>query len=208
MEQTREAMTALLQRQVEIALSDERRAIYASMRDQSTLLKDDIQRLGRAGQTLAESKAKLFETGNELTRVSGILMAEIRENGTAAQIGQAANVDSAVLLVRVSNWRFLATRDPQGPATFGTTAFGRTPPSRLCGTSIRPVVHPPDQGAPGHDGAYVEAFNTAAGALAATRTAYDDNLKPHRRPWSRPAQRFGPRSRPLSARSPPPPLRA
>ena len=35
MEQTRQAMTALLQRQVDIALSDERRAIYASMRDQS-----------------------------------------------------------------------------------------------------------------------------------------------------------------------------
>ena len=180
MEQTREAMTALLQRQVEIALSDERRAIYASMRDQSTLLKDDIQRLGRAGQTLAESKAKLFETGNELTRVSGILMAEIRQNGTAAQIGQAANVDSAVLLVRVSNWRFLATRDPQGPATFGTNSLRADAAIKAlrdldsAGQFTRPIKQLQDT-----VNAYVGAFNTAAGALEGTRVAYEDNLKPH-----------------------------
>lgn len=122
-EQTRQAISTVLQRQIDIALSDERRALYTRMQDQSATLKDDLQRLGQAGITLTDSKAALFKTGDALTRVSGLLATEIRQNGSAAEVSQAAQIDSAVLLMRVANWRFLATRDPKGPATFAANSL-------------------------------------------------------------------------------------
>ncbi|KQP42367.1 chemotaxis protein [Methylobacterium sp. Leaf104] len=180
MEQTRQAIATLLQRQVDIAVSEERRAIYAGMRDESAVLKDDIQRLGQAGQALAESKAKLFKTGDEMTRATGQLMAAIRQGGSAALVTQAANVDSAVLLMRVANWRFLATRDPQGPATFAANSLKADAALKALrdldtgGEFARPIRQLQDT-----VGAYIGAFNAAAAALESMRTAYDDNLKPH-----------------------------
>ncbi|MGU3361594.1 methyl-accepting chemotaxis protein [Methylobacterium sp. M6A4_1b] len=180
MEQTRQAITILLQRQVDIAVSEERRAIYAGMRDESAALKDDIQRLGQAGQALAESKAKLFKTGDELTRATGQLVAGIRQDGSATLVTQAANVDSAVLLMRVANWRFLATRDAQGPATFTALSLKADAALKTLrdldtgGEFARPIRQLQDTVT-----AYIGAFNAAAAGLEAMRTAYDDNLKPH-----------------------------
>src|SRR5205823_4166330 len=100
----------------------------------------------------------------ELTRVSGILTGEIRQNGTTAQIQQAATVDSAVLLVRVSNWRFLATQDPQGPATFAANSLKADAAIKAlrdldpAGEFARPTKVLQDTVA-----AYVGAFNAAAG---------------------------------------------
>jgi methyl-accepting chemotaxis protein len=180
MEQTRQGMATLLQRQVDIAVSEERRAMYAAMRDDSALLKEDIQRLGQAGATLAESKGKLFRTGDELTRVTGILTADIRRNGSTAEVAQVAQVESAVLLMRVANWRFLATRDPQGPATFATysqkaDAALKTLRDLDTGAEFtRPIKELHETVA-----AYIGAFNAAAAAIESTRIAYDDRLKPH-----------------------------
>ncbi|MGT2479387.1 hypothetical protein ACU4GR_12070 [Methylobacterium oryzae CBMB20] len=42
----------------------------------------------------------------------------MRARAGEALLGRAQTVESAVLLVRVANWRFLATFDPNGPATF------------------------------------------------------------------------------------------
>jgi methyl-accepting chemotaxis protein len=179
-EQTRDAITTLLQRQIDIAISDERRAIYTRMRDQSAALKEDVQRLGQAGATLADSKAKLFKTGDALSRVSGLLATAIRQNGSAAEIGQAAQVDSAVLLMRVANWRFLATRDPQGPATFAANSLKAVAALKALrdldtdGAFTRPIKELQDT-----VDAYIGAFNAAAAALEATRIAHDEALKPH-----------------------------
>ncbi|MCJ2043240.1 methyl-accepting chemotaxis protein [Methylobacterium sp. J-078] len=180
MEQARQAMTDLLQRQVEIALSDERRATYASMRDQTRAIQDDIQRLGRAGQMLAESKDKLFKIGDALTRASTTLLSEVRHKGNAAQVAQAANIESAVLLMRVANWRFLATRDPQGPATFAAQsvkveaalkALRDLDASGEFGSATRLLQETV--------ASYIGAFNGAVAAIEATRVAYDDTIKPH-----------------------------
>jgi methyl-accepting chemotaxis protein len=180
MEQTRQGIATLLQRQVDIAVSEERRATYAAMRDESAVLKEDIQRLGQAGEALAESRGKLFRTGDELTRVTGALTTEIRRSGSAAQVAQAAQVESAVLLMRVANWRFLATRDPQGPATFATNSQKAEAALKVlqeldtAAEFTRPIKQLQET-----VGAYVGAFNAAAAAIDGTRVAYDDKLKPH-----------------------------
>ncbi|KQP95155.1 chemotaxis protein [Methylobacterium sp. Leaf113] len=180
MEQARDAMSGLLKRQVDIALSAERKALYAAMFDQTSALKDDIRNLGQAGEPVAQSKATLFKTGDELTRVSGLLMAEVRKTGTAAQISQAANLESAVLLMRVSNWRFLATRDPNGPATFATNSQ-KVDLAMKALRALDPdgVFTRPTKALDETVSAYVGAFNGAVAALEATRAAYDDALKPH-----------------------------
>ncbi|KQT76486.1 chemotaxis protein [Methylobacterium sp. Leaf465] len=179
-EQTRQAIATVLQRQVDIAVSEERRAIYANMRDQSGVLKDDIQRLAQAGRALSDGQTKLFRTGDELTRVSGLLIADIRQSGSSTQIAQVATVDSAVLLMRVANWRFLATRDPQGPATFAANsqkaeaAIATLRALDAGGAFAGPITRLQDTVA-----AYIDAFKAAASAIEATRAAHDDTLKPH-----------------------------
>ncbi len=180
MEQTRQGIATLLQRQVDIAISEERRAIYVRMRDESTVLKEDIRRLGQAGAALAESKGKLFKTGDELTRASTALANEIRRGGSAEQVSRAAQVESAVLLMRVANWRFLATRDPQGPATFATNSQKADAALKaLRDIDTDAEFTKPIKQLQETINAYIGAFEAAAAAIEETRLAYDEKLKPH-----------------------------
>ncbi|ACL56526.1 hypothetical protein [Methylobacterium nodulans] len=122
MEEARHATETISATMAGGALSEERRQIYTRMRDEAQALKGELQRLAAAGSAIASEKAKLFTGGDELTRATDRLLAEIRARGDAAQVAQGALVEAAVLLVRVANWRFLATLDPKGPATFAMNA--------------------------------------------------------------------------------------
>ncbi len=51
-----------------------------------------------------------------MTKASADLVAQLRSGGNAAEAAAAAEVERTVLLVRVVNWRFLATKDPKGRA--------------------------------------------------------------------------------------------
>jgi methyl-accepting chemotaxis protein len=68
------------------------------------------------------ARGKLFTGGDILTAATGRLVEGIRAGGDAALSDAAERVDSAMLLVEVANWRFLAAMDPQGPASFQTNA--------------------------------------------------------------------------------------
>ncbi|GEP02531.1 methyl-accepting chemotaxis protein [Methylobacterium oxalidis] len=100
--------------------SDERRALYRTISETAESLKPDAIRLGSLGGTVRDGRARLFSGGDTLTKAMNALLAEVRAGGSEAEGASAAALESAVLLVRVSNWRFLATQDPKGPATFAT----------------------------------------------------------------------------------------
>ena len=71
-------------------------------------------------RTLAEHRGNSFKGGDLLTQETDKLMAVLHGSHDLAvlQAGEAA--EKSILLVRVANWRFMATRDPAGVATFKT----------------------------------------------------------------------------------------
>src|SRR5438105_4687417 len=68
--------------------------------------------------------------GWELTRIGGgeqlsaavdRLMEAAKASTNLALVTRVGAIESAILLGRVANWRFLATTDPKGPATFNAS---------------------------------------------------------------------------------------
>jgi methyl-accepting chemotaxis protein len=107
----------LLTAQVNEARSDERRKAYESVKqDVSDLLEKRAALVEAVDKTVA-GKAILFPVGDKLAADVAKLVEAGRAAGVAAQ---AVDVERDVLLVRVANWRFLATRDAKGIGTFKT----------------------------------------------------------------------------------------
>ncbi|AWN44236.1 methyl-accepting chemotaxis protein [Methylobacterium durans] len=107
-----------------VTKSDERRVLYGAVVRIAGDIKGDISRLGALGDAIRTSKAKLFTGGDTLTKATNALVAEVRAGGSADAVSRAGAAESAILLVRVANWRYLAVQDAKGPATF-TTNIGK-----------------------------------------------------------------------------------
>jgi methyl-accepting chemotaxis protein len=122
LEQSRHTIEDIAEELRTIAFTEDRRQIYQRIRDEARALKADLTRLAAAGTELSNAKSRLFTGGDDLTRATGVLVAEVRGKAGGALLARAQDIESAVLLVRVANWRFLATADPNGPATFARNA--------------------------------------------------------------------------------------
>ena len=81
-------------------------------------MKRHLPALSQISQAADEARARLFSGGDELTAATNRLVTAARATHDQAVSEAAASVESAVLLVRVANWRFLATNDPKGTAKF------------------------------------------------------------------------------------------
>src|ERR1700752_4828462 len=94
---------------------EERRAAYRDVAKDVVELKGKRAELGDAVKQMQAGRAALFTDGDKMA-------ADVQKFVDAAQgtpFADNANVlESRVLLVRVANWRMLATRDPKGFATF------------------------------------------------------------------------------------------
>jgi HAMP domain-containing protein len=113
---------ALLRAAAKVTLSDDRRRAY---NDLETSL-GDFQRkrdaLMQSTQAIHAGRSKLFSGGDQLTGATAKLVEAARGGGDSALSRGAIEIETAVLLVRVANWRFLATHDASGPATFKINA--------------------------------------------------------------------------------------
>jgi methyl-accepting chemotaxis protein len=99
--------------------SEERRATYKEVQKDIAELQLKRVALGDAVKQLVAGRDLLFTDGDKMA-------ADVQKFVDAAQkteFSQLANaLEAKVLLVRVANWRLLATRDPKGVATFKTNA--------------------------------------------------------------------------------------
>jgi methyl-accepting chemotaxis protein len=102
----------LLKVSAKATLSEERRKLYGSIEADVVALRAQREMLGDDVKKMMAGRAVLFSVGDELT-------ANVTKLVDAAH-AVAVKTEVAVLLVRVANWRFLATRDPKGVATFKT----------------------------------------------------------------------------------------
>ncbi|SEP43491.1 Methyl-accepting chemotaxis protein [Methylobacterium sp. ap11] len=95
------------------ALSEDRRVLYAGLREQASRLVAEMPRFAALGVQIRENKAGVYTSGDDLTKASGALVAQLRAGGDDAVLAQAVEIERTLLLFRVMNWRFLATTDPK-----------------------------------------------------------------------------------------------
>jgi methyl-accepting chemotaxis protein len=107
----------LLETAVKQATSEDRRAGYVAVAKDVAELKTKRVALGDAVKQMVAGRELLFSDGDKMA-------ADVQTFVEAADktpFSHAADVlEAKVLLIRVANWRFLATRDPKGIATFKT----------------------------------------------------------------------------------------
>ena len=179
LEQTRQSLVTLGNDVVKNTISEERKKLYAQLRDRAQDLREDVVHLGKSSTVAVETRTRLVGGGNELTRLTNVLVSEVKAKGSEVQISNAQSFESAVLLVRVANWRFLATMDPKGPATFNESiqravAAGKAlrdlDPSRQFTTAIKVAEEALN--------AYAAAFHETAKALEESRVSFEDGVRP------------------------------
>jgi methyl-accepting chemotaxis protein len=117
---TKAAQSALqhLRTSAEEAPSDERRRSYQGLAQQIGAFEEGRAKWHSLSSQLQAEMAKLFSEGDQLSASSEKLFAAARGGGEPSMAALAGEVEATVLLVRVANWRFLATQDARGPETF------------------------------------------------------------------------------------------
>ena len=111
------------------ALASSQGADVASRRASTERLLDDLAKLDQLGTRYvavvnrqSKARAGLFTTGDALTVAVTKAVVAAREVANPDLVTAALSLERASLLLRIANWRFGATRDPGGPATFKLAA--------------------------------------------------------------------------------------
>jgi len=171
--------TELLQAAAKATLSDERRKAYNAVEAGIAEFVHKRDGLVAATRQMAAAKARLFSGGDELTAATAKLLTAARATGDTAVARPAVEIETAVLLVRVANWRFLATQDPKGPATFKANV-GKAEEaiaaleSHTLPESLRATVAPVKAAL----AAYAASFEETAAELVKAADIFDNQMVP------------------------------
>jgi methyl-accepting chemotaxis protein len=110
--------TDLLELAIKETRSEERRAAYSEVQKDVAELKLKRVAMGDAVKQLVAGKELLFTDGDKMA-ADVQKFVDAAEKTEFSHLGNA--LESKVLLVRVANWRLLATRDSKGIAVFKTS---------------------------------------------------------------------------------------
>jgi methyl-accepting chemotaxis protein len=169
---------ALLAEAARATLSEDRRRAYRAAQDALHANTTDLDRIEQLSTTWVAERGKLFAGGDTLTAAANKLIEAARAAQNQAMSDAAANVEAAVLLVRVANWRFMATSDKAGPATFKTNAEHARAAIAALQAIVKPDVAPliaPVQAALAD---YETSFNAFATARLDVNALYYDHMRP------------------------------
>jgi methyl-accepting chemotaxis protein len=160
-------------------LSEERRRLYADAGAAIASNKENFDKLVALGKKTAAARAKLFSGGDALTAATGELVKTARAQSDESVKPLAADLMEKVLLVRVANWRFLATRDPKDPATFkanlekaeaALAALEKSAAGEALAALIAPVRKTLAD--------YGTSFDEISDAMLASEELYDKHIRP------------------------------
>jgi methyl-accepting chemotaxis protein len=112
----------LLQAAAQATGSAERRRAYNDLQTSLNEFQRKREALVQSTQTISTDRSKLFTGGDQLANAAAKLVEAARASGEASLVRGAGEIEPAVLLVRVANWRFLATHDASGATTFKSSA--------------------------------------------------------------------------------------
>ncbi|WP_244471704.1 methyl-accepting chemotaxis protein [Methylobacterium sp. ARG-1] len=179
LEQARREIEETAEALIRPSTVEARRKLYEQIRDHARALKAEFDHLAAAGTTVAEAKARLFTGGDALTAATNALVGEVRAQAGASLLGHAQTLESAVLLVRVANWRFLATFDPNGPATFAKNVEKAEAALKVFKEAEGATAFAPrTQAVIDTLGAYGRDFRATVGALDLLKTVFETGIKP------------------------------
>ena len=168
----------LLAAAAKATISEERRRLYNDASQTISAAKQNFNQLVELGKQVVAARTKLFSGGDELTARTLKLVEAARGESEQGIKTQAADVEDAVLLVRVANWRFLATHDAKGPATFKANVenaqsaldiLERTAAGTQSGALIGPVKISLDQ--------YAANFSEVSSALLQANELYENAMR-------------------------------
>jgi len=117
-----ETASSLLQQAAAETLSDERRRTYNGLKTEVAEFQTTRDQLVEITRRMSQARDKLFTVGDEVTAASDRLVAAASAGGDPASARLAGNLETALLKLRIANWRFQATHDPKGPAGFKASA--------------------------------------------------------------------------------------
>jgi len=157
----------------------ERRVTYQSVLDNLAnygKMRADLRDLT---QQIQAGRAKLFRGGDEMAAEMNRLVAAIQKSSPIEIRTSARNVQTQILLVGVANWRFLATGDADGAATFATNAEAALASlAALEALSISEDVRPLIATVRASLIAYVSSFTALSGAMLKHDDLFDNRMQP------------------------------
>ena len=168
--------TELLQAAAKATLSEERRQTYQAIEQTIASLHEKHAELVAAVDKTTAAKAILFPVGDKLAAdLNKVVEAA---HGNAAEPA-ATNAEREVLLVRIANWRFLATRDAAGLATFKTNVEkAQKSIATLESGELTPALRTAVAAAKADLADYAKAFDAAAPNLLLGDTTYYNSISP------------------------------
>lgn len=168
----------LLNESLAAAHSETRQRTYHAVQDALREHDADLNRFAQFGTAWLAARGRLFSGGDALTAAANHLTEAARLADDAKVLDAAARIDSGVLLVRVANWRFMATLDRAGPATFTTSAeharAGIAALKSLANPELNRLTAPVESALT----SYEADFQAFAKARLAAETLYNDKLHP------------------------------
>ncbi|HEY1934630.1 MAG TPA: methyl-accepting chemotaxis protein [Acetobacteraceae bacterium] len=168
----------LLTESAQATLSEQRRSTYRAAQDALRAHLEKLDQFDRLGATWLAQRATLFTGGDALTAAAGRLVEAARATHDPAMSESAANVEAAVLLVRVANWRFMATLDKAGPATFKTNAARADAAIGALQRTAKPDVAALTGPVRTALTAYMDGFAAFSTARLAAGTLYQEQMRP------------------------------
>jgi methyl-accepting chemotaxis protein len=168
----------LLTEAAQVTSSEERRKAYHAVQDSLRAHGTNLDQLERLTTSWLAERAKLFTGGDALTAAADRLLEAARASHDPAMSAAASNVESTVLLVRVANWRFMATEDKKGIGTFKTNVEHADAAisglQKLATPDVAALIIPVQSALSG----YAASFTAYSTTKLAARSLYDDQMRP------------------------------
>ena len=143
---------------------DQHDEIFARLVQQTGIVSRENKRLDEGGTTLSLAAAKLVGAARALED------AEVRDI--------ANEVERALLVIRINNWRFQALYDPKGPGLFSKSVLRARAALAELGRSKRPELRDMQAPLEAATNAYAESFDAMSAAMLASIETDEKALVP------------------------------
>lgn len=167
----------LLDEAMRVSLSEQRRRTYQAVREDLREQGADLDQLVSLTTSYLASRRTLFTGGDTLTAITNRLVAALRASGDSTLGDDAGAIERTVLLLRIANWRFMATEDKNGPATFKKSLAGVNA-ALAAPRSVSPDIAALISSTAAAARAYDVAFDDYSAAKLAARSLYFERMLP------------------------------
>ncbi|MBE7200990.1 MAG: HAMP domain-containing protein, partial [Parafilimonas terrae] len=162
------------------ALQEDRRALYAEMRDHARAMKPALERLATAGSNLVSAKNDMVATGRVLNRVADLLSMALRGRDEAAMLNRIRSFDDPLLRMRLTAARYIIDANPEDRDAVVPQAeqvrkalrdLAAIPEAATASPQIKSVLEALD--------AYVAGLQAFDKARTTLNEAFEVGIKPH-----------------------------